>query len=124
MTDKPEKPEKIERRQGPDLICRAFSGLAIAGWLLFLIAMVLAHYAKPEMDTGLVRYWGITIRDEWHPLLTAFLQYCLLAAALISGLSIVLNRLRLRRRSDHLHLNIVLLLVSCVSLLLYVLWYA
>ena len=124
MTIEAAKPEKYERRQGPHLICRAFSWLAIIGWLLFVLAMVLAHYARPEMDTGLVRYWGIDIRDEWHPTLTACLKYFLVAAACASGLSIVLNRLRLRRRSDHLHLNIVLLLVSCISLLLYLLWYA
>lgn len=124
MSTEPQKPEKYERRQGPDLICRAFSWLAISGWFLFLLAMVLAHYARPEMDTGLVRYWGIEIRDEWHPTLTACLQYFLTLAALLSGLSLALNRLRLRRRSDHLHINIVLLLIGCLSLLLYLFWYA
>jgi|TARA_Y100001937_G_scaffold32313_1_gene46201 uncharacterized membrane protein len=118
-----QKPEKYERRRGPDVICRAFSWLAVLGWLLFLVAMIIAHYAKPEMDTGLVRYWGIEIRDEWHPMLTDLLQYFLTFAALLSGLSLALNRLRLRRRSDHLHFNIVLLLISCLSLLLYLFWH-
>lgn len=123
MNTEAQKPEKYERRQGPDVICRAFSWLAVLGWLLFLVAMIIAHYAKPEMDTGLVRYWGIEIRDEWHPMLTDLLQYFLTFAALLSGLSLALNRLRLRRRSDHLHFNIVLLLVSCLSLLLYLFWH-
>lgn len=75
------------------------------------------------MDTGLVRYWGVEIRSEWHPMLTVYLQYFLLASAISSGLSLLLNRLRLRRRTDHLHFNIVLLLLSCISLLLYLFWY-
>ena len=122
MTTEVPKPQP-ERRQGPDVICRAFSWLALLGWVLFLVAMIIAHYARPEMDTGLVRYWGIEIRDEWHPRLTAFLQYFLTFAALLSGLSLAMNRLRARRRNDHLHFNIVLLLIGSLSLLLYLFWH-
>lgn len=119
MTTEQEKPEKYERRHGPDLLCRAFSWLAILGWVLFIAGMVLAHYARPELDTGLVRYWGIEIRSDWHPKLTVYLQYLLWAVALVSALSLSLNRLRLRRRGDHLHVNIVMLLLSSIGLLLY-----
>jgi hypothetical protein len=117
-----EKPEKYERRQGPDILCRAFGWLAIMGWLLFIAGLVVAHYASPELDTGLVRYWGIEVRSDWHPRLTVYLQYLLWAAACVSGLSLILNRLRLRRRGDHLHFNIIILLLSSIGLLLYLYW--
>lgn len=119
MTTKPQKPEKNERRQGPDILCRAFGWLAISGWLFFIAGLVLAHYASPELNTGLVRYWGIEIRSDWHPILTVYLQYLLWIVAVISGLSLILNRLRLRRRGDHLHFNIILLLLTSIGLLLY-----
>lgn len=122
MITQPQQPEKYERRQGPDLVCRGFSWLAILGWLLFIGCLVLAHYASPEMDTGLVRYWGIEIRSDWHPRLTGYLRYMLWAVALFSGLSLLLNRLRLRRRGDHLHANIVMLLLTSIGLLLYLYW--
>lgn len=112
-------PEKYERRQGPDLICRAFSWLAICGWLLFIACLVVAHYASPELDTGIVRYWGLEIRSDWHPLLTRYLRYMLWAVTLLSGFSLLLNRLRVRRRGDHLHFNIIMLLLTSVGLLLY-----
>ncbi|MBZ9611022.1 hypothetical protein [Rheinheimera maricola] len=114
-----QKPEKYERRQGPDFLCRAFSWLAIAGWLVFIAGLVVAHYASPELDTGLVRYWGIEIRTDWHPILTVYLQYLLWVVVVVSAMSIALNRLRLRRRGDHLHLNIILLLLTSIGLLLY-----
>ncbi len=123
MTASNEKPIKNERRKGPDLLCRTVAWLAIAAWLLFLLALVVAHYASPELDTGLVRYWGIEIRSDWHPSLTLYLQYLLWAAAFVSGLSLWLNRLRLRRRGDQLHFNIVLLLLTSVALLLYLYWW-
>ena len=85
MTLSSETTIKNERRSGPDLLCRAFAWLAIIAWLLFVLALVMAHYARPEMDTGLVRYWGIEIRSDWHPQLTVYLQYLLWAVALVSG---------------------------------------
>lgn len=124
MTLSSETTIKNERRSGPDLLCRAFAWLAIIAWLLFVLALVMAHYARPEMDTGLVRYWGIEVRTDWRPKLTLYLQYMLWATAAISGISLVLNYLRSRRRNDHLHLNIILLLLSCAGFLLYLYWYA
>ncbi|MBU2115729.1 MAG: hypothetical protein KKE94_18355 [Gammaproteobacteria bacterium] len=124
MTLSSETTIKNERRSGPDLLCRAFAWLAIIAWLLFVLALVMAHYARPEMDTGLVRYWGIEVRTDWRPKLTLYLQYMLWATAALSGISLVLNYLRSRRRNDHLHLNIILLLLSCAGFLLYLYWYA
>lgn len=124
MTLSSETTIQNERRSGPDLLCRAFAWLAIFAWLLFVLALVVAHYARPEMDTGLVRYWGIDIRTDWRPKLTLYLQYMLWATAALSGVSLLLNYLRSRRRNDHLHLNIILLLLSCAGFLLYLYWYA
>lgn len=124
MTLSSETTIQNERRSGPDLLCRAFAWLAIIAWFLFVLALVVAHYARPEMDTGLVRYWGIDIRTDWRPKLTLYLQYMLWATAALSGVSLLLNYLRSRRRNDHLHLNIILLLLSCAGFLLYLYWYA
>ena len=124
MTLSSETTIKNERRSGPDLLCRAFAWLAIIAWLLFVLALVVAHYARPEMDTGLVRYWGIEVRTDWRPKLTLYLQCMLWATAALSGVSLLLNYLRSRRRNDHLHLNIILLLLSCAGFLLYLYWYA
>ena len=62
-----------ERRQGPDLVHRLFTWLAIVGWLVFMVCLIITHYASPEMDSGLVRYWHIDIRTYWRPTLTAWL---------------------------------------------------
>lgn len=122
MISDQDKPEKFERRQGPDLLCKGFSWLAILGWLLFIAGLVLAHYASPDLETGLVRYWDINIRADWQPQLTQYLRYLLWAAIVSSGLSLLLNKMRLRRRGDHLHFNIIILLLSSVGLLLYLYW--
>ncbi|MCH8538014.1 MAG: hypothetical protein LAT66_09620 [Alkalimonas sp.] len=110
---------KNDRRQGPDFIRRLFSWLAILAWLVFIVAIVLVHYARPELDTGLVRYWELDIRQDWHPTLTTWLHYVLWVTAALSGISLVLNRLRARRKGDRLHYNLLLLLLTSIALVLY-----
>ncbi|MGI5310544.1 hypothetical protein [Rheinheimera sp. WS51] len=109
-----------ERRQGPDLVHRLFTWLAIVGWLVFMVCLIITHYASPEMDSGLVRYWHIDIRTYWRPTLTAWLEWLLWCCVLLSSVSLVLNWFRLKRRSDHLHINIILLLVTSLGFLLYI----
>lgn len=116
-----EKPVR-ERRKGPDALVKSMRWLSISAWLLFIICLVITHYASPDMDTGLVRYWGLEIDTEWHPQLTRILLYMLAVCVVLSLLSLLVNRLRLRRRTDHLHFNIILLLLGCSSMLLYLLW--
>ncbi|MDX3774240.1 hypothetical protein QE250_08955 [Chromatiaceae bacterium AAb-1] len=111
-----------ERRKGPDKLSKSLRWLTIVAWLVFIVCMILTHYARPEMDTGLVRYWDLEIRAEWHPQLTRLLIYLLWLCLGLSLLSLGINRLRLRRRTDHLHFNIILLLLTCGSLLLYLWW--
>ncbi|WNO61138.1 hypothetical protein [Rheinheimera sp. MMS21-TC3] len=110
-----------DRRTGPDLVCRLFAWLAIVGWLLFLVCLVITHYASPEMDSGLVRYWHIDIRTYWRPTLTFWLEWLLWGCVLLSSISLVLNWFRLKRRSDHLHFNIILLLLTSLGFLFYIL---
>lgn len=111
----------FERREGPDLLCRAFKYLAIAAWLLFLAALIVSHYARPEMDSGLVRYLGLDIRDYWRPRLTLWLVYLLWCSVVVSVASLLLNKMRLKRRGDHLHFNIILLFLSASGMLFYLL---
>ncbi len=39
--------------------------LAIVDWLLFLVVLVLVHYARPEVPYGILRYFDIEVRDTW-----------------------------------------------------------
>lgn len=112
--------KQSDRRSGPDFVSRLFFWLAIAGWLLFLLCLIITHYASPELDSGLVRYWHIDIRTYWRPTLTFWLEWLLWGCVVLSSISLVLNWFRLKRRTDHLHLNIVLLLLTSLGFLLYI----
>lgn len=107
------------RRKGPDWIVLSFHWLAVIGWIILIVALGLSHLAKPEMNSGLIRYWGIEIRDYWEPTLTGQLIYLLWWCCLVSLVSIVLNQFRLRRATDRQQYNSVALLLIALAALSY-----
>lgn len=108
-----------ERRKGADWMVQTFHWLAVIGWVLFVVALGITHLARPEMNTGLVRYWNIPIRDFWDPSRTAQLIYLLWWCCGVSLASITLNQFRLRRRGDRQQYNTVLLLLISLGALSY-----
>lgn len=119
MTEQKSSPPRRNRRKGPDWLLHSLSLLSIAGWVVFVVALGITHMAKPEFNSGLVRYWNIQIRTEWHPELTPQLIYILWWCCGISLLSILLNRARLRRAGDRMRYNVVVLLLISAAMLVY-----
>ena len=94
--------------------------LTLLCWLVFLAALVAFHYARPEIEYGLIRYFDLSVRSTWlgtpRDVLILLLYVC-------SGLSLVtifLNRFRARRQSDNLRINLISLLIISLSFLLVV----
>lgn len=110
-----------ERRKGPDWLCLIVKWIALSAWFVFVLALLISHYASPDLDTGIVRYWDVDIREYWHPRLTIWLVYLLWLSIILSLLSLTVNRLRMSRVTDHLYINVLLLLATSTGLLWYVL---
>jgi hypothetical protein len=115
---KPIAPRK-NRRKGPDWLLHSLSLLSIAGWVAFVIALGITHLAKPEFNSGLVRFHEISIRECWDPALTSQLLYLLWWCCGISLLSLLVNIARLRRASDRMRYNVFVLLSMSAALLAY-----
>ncbi len=109
-----------DRRQHSDepLWTSLLRWLSVIGWLLMEAVLILVHDARPEMNSGLVRYWGIEIRTHWRADLTAIIEVLLWCNAGLSLLAIVINRLRLRRKDDNRYYNLWLLGALSTALLL------
>ena len=86
-------------------------------WLVLIGALVVFHFARPEMVTGLQTYWGIEGRTTWSEehvdALIMLLQLCL-------GMTLLTMRLRSRRnrrREDNYGVNLFILAgISMLSL--------
>lgn len=113
-----------ERRRGPDFWINLAKGAAILAWSSFLVALIAFHFARPERDWGVVRYWGLEIRTFWASPWSEGLMVALWVCAGLSAVSLVANRLRSRRKQDHLRFNVILLLItsSCCIVLLFSAW--
>lgn len=109
-----------ERRKGQGFWVVAFQWFSLIGWLLFTAALVISFYAAPEEEYGITRYKGIYIRDYWVSPLTDYLYWLLWATAAFSILTIVLSRVKSRRKTDNKYYNMVLLLIICLAWIFYI----
>lgn len=114
-------PVQQDRRRKPrrkDSFYRFVLSVNFVSWLLLVVALVVFHFARPEMVTGLQTYWGIAGRETWSQrhvdALIVLLQVCL-GMALVTML---LRSKRNRRREDSYGVNLFILAsISLVSLL-------
>ncbi|MFC7001727.1 hypothetical protein ACFQMB_09550 [Pseudobowmanella zhangzhouensis] len=77
-------PSADERRQGKDAGVRFLELASIGGWIMFIIASIIFHFARPELQTGVQRFWGIETRAEWNATLLPYLQGLLAICVLLS----------------------------------------
>jgi hypothetical protein len=110
--------ERRQRMRIHDRLYQISIGLNFLAWLALIVALGIFHYARPEMDTGLLRYIGIEIREYWSEhhveLLNAFLQMALV----MTLFSLILNQRRSRRETDRFAINLFVLSgIIVVSLL-------
>ena len=118
----PSKGERREnRRQTPDFWGYAKTTLIIVSWLLFLVSLVMAYYAAPDKDYGVLRYYDIEIRQFWLTPLTGYLYILLWLSAFGSYIALMVDKYRSRRQHDNTHYNVVFLLGVNLIWLVYIL---
>ena len=119
--DKSNSEPRIDRRKSPDLWRYTQIALALISWLLFLIALILSYYAAPDHDYGVLRYYGVEIRQFWLTPLTGYLYILLWLSALGSYLALMTDKYRRRRRSDNTNYSLIFLLTVNLTWLVYIL---
>jgi hypothetical protein len=108
-----------DRRRGPDVWLFLLRIFAIVGWVVFVAAMLVSHYAVPEQSYGLVRYHNIQIRDFWAYPMTHYLYVMLWGNALLTFVTIAINHYRSRRKTDVPGFNSLLLLLITFAWIIY-----
>jgi hypothetical protein len=114
-TQKAAKRRKTLREN--DKLFQIMVGFNVFGWFLFIAALLVFHYARPEFISGLQEFWGVTGRKKWSSSLIFYLFALLTSCVAISITVLLLKRLRNRREKDHFGINgYVLLFVASASL--------
>ena len=109
----------VERRDARPLLKQMLAWSTLLAWLLFLIALVLFHYARPEIEIGLMRYFNLPLGSEWLFELKSLFLYTLWACCGLTAINVAVNLFFQRRRTDHIWFNGILLLTICVVSLLF-----
>ena len=102
----------IDRRQTPknkDMIFRLVNVGNIIVWVIFVAALVIFHYARPETISGVQRYWGVSGRQEWNEVLTLWLLGLLAVCTLLSTVLIFMRKQRNRRKNESWWSNLLFL---------------
>ena len=118
MMEEPVVPEEVprrrsDRRKGSDWLMRLLAVLNLSCWGLLLLVLNLAHIAKPEFNSGLVQYWGLSTKPGWDAEQVRQLQimlYCCLGFTLVT---LLIHQFRNRRRSDSKRLNLLFVALAC-----------
>ena len=113
-------PKTVNRRKTPrqnELLFQIIVGINVFGWFVFIAALLVFHYARPEFISGVQEFWGVTGREGWSSSLSFYLFGLLVTCVAISVTVLILKRLRNRREKDYFGINgYVLLVVASASL--------
>ena len=110
----PERRRSADRRQGPDLWVRLVPWAVFFTWLLAVLALMILAFAAPEDTTFFDRYYNLYRNRGWHQGFLVWAYGLIWAAAVITGLGLILNLRRNRRKTDELRWSLVLGFVFAV----------
>ena len=105
----------VDRRKGPDWFTRLINTLNVLSWLVFVIALAIFHYARPELNNIILEFHKIPIREHWLVTLKQYLFISLYVSVTFSLVSLVGNQLRNKRRSDVHRYNLIFLIIVLVA---------
>ena len=107
----------IERRKGADWIDVGINVFNILAWVVFVVALIIFNYARPERDYFVHQMFSepVEVRRHWLEGLKYWLEISLYACTSISLISLVMNRFRLKRKDDRQRYGMYMLTVMCVA---------
>ena len=110
-----------DRRKGPDSLVKWVKYSGIVSWVLIAIILFITLVAKPNYESFMNNSFHIRLNDVWD---IQILQYVFLLLVLLfffCMISIVINLMRYRRKSDRFNKTLILNAVaSFIGIILYI----
>ena len=114
----------LDRRKGPDALVKWVKWSGIISWLLILLILFITLIAKPGFESYMDKSFHIKLQSDWN---TDMMQYVLLLLVLLfvfCMISIGINVMRCRRRSDRFNKTLILNAAAAfIGILLYLLFF-
>ncbi|MFY8349493.1 hypothetical protein AAEU29_03010 [Pseudoalteromonas sp. SSM20] len=107
-----------ERRKNKSVRQFVIHALSITAWFFFILALIMFHYARPELEYGVIRYFGMEYRDHWLVTPRNLLILFLILTGIMSSISLFVRQHYNRRSQDSIGVNQISLLIVCIICLL------
>ena len=101
--------ERRKKSREQDTYYKVVVSLNSLAWLSLLICLILFHFARPEMVSGVQQFWGIEGRTSWSAEYIDALVMLLQACLVTSLVTMFLRSRRSRRKSDRYGVNLFIL---------------
>jgi formate-dependent nitrite reductase membrane component NrfD len=110
----------FEKRLGPDFLVYWIRISSFIVWLVLGVFFFVTDLAKPQQTTFFDRLFDVSRRTIWDQNLMMISFFVAVILFFFSLLSLIINTKRLKRKSDHISISLVIsLIVSTLSILLY-----
>ncbi|WP_017445295.1 hypothetical protein [Gayadomonas joobiniege] len=111
------KKRQNERRKKTDQVILWRHYINILCWLSLCLSLVWLWLAAPDRVPGYARYKEVesSFRLEWASGYLDLLSIQLICCILLSCIGIWLNLKRLKRSTDHFHINVPVILATSVA---------
>lgn len=111
-----------DRRRGPDALVKWVKYSGIISWVLISVILFITLVAKPNYESYMNDSFHIRLQDAWD---VKMLQYAFLLLVMLfffCMISIVINLMRYRRKSDRFNKTLILnAAAALIGIILYLL---
>lgn len=105
------------RRKGPDGLSILLNILNLLSWFIFVIALGLFHYARPEVMYFTSLFHDVPVRTFWVESIRYWLIATLYVNVTISLVTLLINNRRMKRKSDNRRYNLIFLMLIVFAFL-------
>ncbi len=111
-----------DRRKSADWVSVTINTLNIVSWFVLLVALIIFHYARPEMEYFVYQLveQQVQVRTSWLTELKTWLELTLYFCLTLGVSTILLNQTRLKRRTDRQRYNVYMLVLISLVFVTYV----
>lgn len=109
-----------DRRRRRDPLLHLIAVFGVVSWALMLPALILIDRARPGVETFFDRWLGLTVDPYWDVATFRYAFFLMLLVMGLSGLGLILNSLRNKRKEDGIRINLVLIFgLSLIGVIYY-----
>lgn len=110
-----------ENRKGPDLLVRWVKVSRFIAWILLGVCLLFIDQAKPRKESFFDHLFNVKVYSFWDLKLVTFAFVVAVILFIFSLISILINIMRLKRKTDRLSISLIIsLIASSIYMLIYI----